>query len=272
MRQARASRRGLQRGVHRHSVRSSPQFTNEIQSDSTSRKAGTGVHCFLENAARLCFETTFSACSTLCLIQLAQERTPTGRHGIFKLAPIWKRRTHVIILLITGALVARHMLVTFQRLSTVGLDAIGSICLCGCWIPPAAAGVAIATLTKPAETAEILNSWSTILTGQAKRTSVWGSPVVCTQVIAINTGQTLFPILFPLLGLVMPGTPIFFLPALQNTGYLAPEGMFQYWGWWSVLYAVEVSVYGITLLPFALTAQILVVEVGIFKAFANGIR
>ena len=272
MRQARGCRRGLQRGVQRHAVAISRLFAAKSKICSPSQGLKKCLDGHLEKIARGCFEKTFLACSTLFVIQLAQERNSSGGKGTFKLAPAWKRWSHGVILLLLGTFFARNMLVTFQRLSTVGLDAVSAICLCGCWAPLTAGCIALGTLAQPAKTVEILNSWSTILTGHAKTTSVWSSPVVCMEVIAVQTGQTLFPILFPLLGLVMPTAPVFLLPALQSTGYLPPDGILQYWVWWAILYAVEIAVYFIAALPFALSAQIMLVEIGILKALANGIR
>ena len=90
----------------------------------------------------------------------------------------------------------------------------------------------------------------------------------------VQTGQSLLLILFPLLGLVVPTTLVLLLPALQSTGYVPPDGVLECWVWWAILYAMDVAVYFIAALPFALSAQaqIMVVELGILKACANRMR
>ena len=128
MRQARASRRGLSRGIQRHSIGSRHQQRNTTQKENSPAEIQNSLHLSIENVARFCFEKTFSACTTLCLIQLVQDPNNCAR---FKLASPRRRRIHGVVLLIVASIIARNMWITLHRLATVGMDSTSAICLCG---------------------------------------------------------------------------------------------------------------------------------------------
>ena len=123
------------------------------------------------------------------------------------------------------------------------IDVVTLTCLGGFW--GQVTGVALGVLVQPEKTAELLNTWSSILIHTAgiditKSVSVWDSPVVSAQTIVVNTGQILFPVMYPLIGLI-PSVPILALHCLRNAGILAENTKF-YLVWWPVLYPLEVTI------------------------------
>ena len=220
MRQAGATRRDLSRGVQRHAFGNRGRGNNP-DSSSTLQRSRSLLNPVLGMAARVCFHKTFIVCSKLCLIQLVQLEVSGGK--IYTFAPTWKGVLHVLVVLLLGTNIVRHTWVTWGQLETMGMDAMSAISLCGSWAILAQALISLGILMQPEQAAELLNSWSTVLNSfiqHTKMASVWNDPVVCTQVIGIVTGQTILPILFPLLGLAMPNTPIFLVPSTGRDSQL----------------------------------------------------
>ena len=272
MRQAKANRRGLGRGVQRHVIRNRHQDEDGLNSNVSPSKSREWLNLKLERAARFCFEKTFLTCSVLYLIQVMVQSEDCKVRKTYKYAPIWRRRVHVLVLLLLGASIALTIKVTWRRLEAAGMDATSAVCLCGSAILLGAALVGLGTLLQPAEMVQLLNSWSSVLRLHTNQDSVWSDPIVCIQVILISTAQNLFPLFFPLLGLVMREVPIFLLPSLQHAGILSTNSMIPDWIWWTLLYPVEVLMYGCPVFIFCLTGQIMVVEVGIFRNITREIR
>ena len=271
MRQAKASRRGLQRGIQRQVVGNRRTDKNEQNCGSNSvviRKTKSWFDHLLHKGARFCFEKTFQGCSKFCLIKLVR-REDFGDGKTYERVSLWKRRLHGLVVFLIATNIARSFWITWRRLSTVGMDASSAISLCGSWALLGEALISLGIMRQEVETAELLNSWSTILGVHTRVASVWADPVVCIQVIVIVTGMTLFPFLFPVFGLAMPNTPIFLFASMQNASILSS---IPYWVWWGLFYPLEVFIYGTLVLTFGLTGQFIAVEAGIFKAITKEIR
>ena len=273
MRHARASRRGISRGVQRHTIGNRGGGKSSGGANKSSDlKSRRWLYSLLEEGAKSCFHKSFNTCSKLCLIQLVHLKGFRGGDA-YSLGPIWLRIFHPAVILLVVASIARNVWLTWRRLERVGTDVITAICLCGSWVSLGAFLIALGVLIQPAaKTTELLNSWSTILNLHTRIKTVWNDPVVCIQVIAVSTGQVLYPTLFPFLGITLPGIPIFFLPSMFDSGIINAQGMVEHWLWWAMLYPFEVIIFGTPVLLLGFTCQILVVQVGIFKAMTREIR
>ena len=281
MRGARATRRsGLQRGVQRGTI---GHLQNRSQATHEDVSLSTITTCVdkpwwrttLEKIACRCFELTFFACSQLCLTQVVQD--PYTKQ--YKVAPFGRRCVNLVIWVILGANMVRNLCVCIERLA-VSMDLVTLACLTGFWGQVTGMGVGYGVLAQPKKTAQLLNTWSSIskheeTTAISSRLDLlWESPIVCMQTVVASTGQILFPLMYSLIGLVLPSVPIFALPSIQDAG-LVPQHVRNsswYWVWWAALYPLDIIVLGIALLPLALSGHIFSVEVGLLKAFLDGMQ
>ena len=212
MKGARASRRGMQRGLQRRTVGQRQNRSDEnneennVLTDSES-EAKPSWRPPLELLARTCFGLTFSACSKLCLIQVVQD--PYTKQ--YKVAPLWRRCINLVIWLLFVVSMVRNMWVCVERLA-VSMDLVTLTCLGGFWGQVTGIGVAYGVVAQPEKTAQLLNAWSSIATHmEVSLDFMWESQIVCAQTVVTNTGQILFPLIYPLIGLIIPSVPIFAL-------------------------------------------------------------
>ena len=279
MRKAKAERRGFDRGAQRKPLGSRRKQKNDDEDhnpvfDAPIRVAFVDTkspHAVLTPVAQTCFQLTFALCSKLRLINLVQD--PQTKK--YKVGAFWRRTVHVLIWTVVGISMARNLWISIEQIR-MGFDLTSLVCLGGFWGQLTGLGLGFGALVQPQKTAELLNTWSASLThsnADGPMTNLaWSSLLVCLQVIVINTGTTLFPLMYPLFGLIWPSIPIFLLPSLQRADFFQGNDLVPRWAWWMLLYPLEVATFAATLLPFAFTGHFLLVEIGIVKGFTGKLR
>ena len=258
-------KRGIQRGVAKHKIRSKPLKQKEHQ------KKVLGIpESFYFAVGKNCFEFWFFCCRKLYLIPFT--RTAQGDYVALEGS---RKRIHYLVWFIKF-LVLLHKtwglaaVLLFEELKTetfiiLSLFMVYFVSFC----------ISFVVLARPKETMDLLNCWPLVLSCLKELDLEASSPfddisevlmlvtvMIVTQAIALAAA---------LLSLAFDTLPVCYYPTLYKLG-LIPEGVLTRFGWQLIFAPLEYATNIHPMLSAPFSGGIFIILVGVFKIFSNGMR
>ena len=258
-------KRGIQRGVAKHKIRSKPLKGKE--GEQTVLGIGESVYFAI---ARKCFELWFYWCGKLYLAPFA--RTATGEY--VPLDPRSKLIHYVVWSL--------KFLMQLHKLGGLGvmlwhgeLRIETFMCTSHFLIYLTSFSISIGMIARPKETIDLLNSWPYILSCLRELRKDVPSPFddlsAALKIIAVLVATQGIAFAAALLTLAFSTLPTCYFPAAEYLG-LIPDGMLPRFAWQLIFFPLEYLTYIPPMLCSPLCGSMLLIFVGVLRTVGNELR
>ena len=258
-------RRGIQRGVAKHKVRSKP--VAGLEGERTVFGVRESVYFSI---GRKCFEFWLHYGGKLYLVPFAQtsrgEYVSLDRRGTLIHYFVWLIKflmlLHKFVGLVIMGLQEGHKVETFMCASHF-LIYLVSFC------------VSLVMVAKPQETMDVLNSFPYVLScGEKLRKgapSMFDDLSASLKIIAVLLATQGIALVGPLLSLAFRALPTCYFPAAEYFG-LIPQGIFPRFAWKLVFFPLEYATYLTPMLSAPFAGSIVLIIVGVHRMVGNEIR
>ena len=259
-------KRGIQRGVAKHKIRSRP-VAGKLEGER--RLLGFAESVYFATSKR-CFEFWFLWCDKLYLAPFTRSTA-----GVY-VPSDWKRKLiHYVVWFIIFLSLLHKLWVLGRMLLYEELKVETFMCMSQFLVYFVPVCISLGVILRPKETMDLLNSWPLLFQSLKEVRDDIPSPfdnlsaaleiistLVSTQVIALT--MALFSLAFSTL-------PTCYFPAMENLG-LIPAGLLPRFCWQLIFFPLEYATYLPPMLIASLAGGIVLIETGVYKIYTAELR